>query len=427
MDSSFVILILADLFGRPPKGLPRLRDRRPVTVTRGSFDSLLARGRSTLAVSPEFPNSPADPVNLRSSWLGLKRLADAMGPLPYVTVKIWDVSKAALLRDLYMAPSLEHSTVFKRVYSDGLGTFGSAPVGLIIGDFDISPSAEDCELVGMLAFSGAPLLCGVTPAFLSCSRWDEVGNADFAGEEDSRLPRGWPTQCGHAESRFLFPLLPRWRSGATREGDRPWLHPGYLVAIRVVGAMQARTFGGAIGNLFHKFSASSLEYLQDYSFLVIDSLWDVESEWNCEESQASMFQKMGLNLVSDSMIRSRDLLETLVSAGHMARPKSHETLAKALLLGGTAQQLRLCVRQKRRSDSGVALIAAITDWSRTQVPRDSSGEPLLQVKHVAISLPRVDELTIAVAWHPAAGGGIEQIKLQVPGIRDHRSEWFAES
>jgi hypothetical protein len=131
---------------------------------------------------------------------------------------------------------------------------------------------------------------------------------------------------------------------------------------------------------------------------------------------------MGLNVVSESLIRRRDAREMLAPAGHLARPNSRERLANTLLVGGTAQQLRLCVRHKRRSET--AIIASITDWSRTQFPGDSSGTPLLQVKHVAVSW---DALTVAVAWHPAAGGGIEQIKLQASGIRDDRSEWFTES
>jgi hypothetical protein len=187
--------------------------------------------------------------------------------------------------------------------------------------------------------------------------------------------------------------------------------------------MTATTFAGATRNLFHRFPATSEDF-RGGTFQAIDSLWDIEFEWNCEQSLASSLQYMGLNVVSESLIRRRDALEMLVPAGHLVRPKSRETLANTLLVGGTAQQLRLYVRNKRRSESGIAIIASITDWSRKQFPSDSSGTPLLQVKHVAVSW---DALTVAVAWHQAAGGGIEQIKLQAPGIRDDRSEWFTES
>jgi EvpB/VC_A0108, tail sheath N-terminal domain len=424
-NESFVILILADLFGRAPKALPRLRDRRLITVTRDAFPRLLAHCRSTVAVTPEFPNSAEDQVNLRASWLGLQRLVDAVSGFSTTTVKIWDISREALLRDLYRAPQLDHSALFKTVVSDALGTFGSPPIGLIVWDAYVSGCAEDCELVDWLqkiaAIAGAPLLCGVSLEFFSYSCWDEVGNANAASAlDESRLPKGWSALCSQADSKFLIPLLPRWRSAATCEDNRPYLHPGYLVAIHVANAMTAVTFAGAMGNLFHRFPGTSEDF-RGGTFQASDSLWDVEVEWNCKESLASSLQNMGLNVVSESLIRRRDALERLVPAGKLARPKSHETLANTLLVGGTGQQLLLCVRRKRRSESGIAIIASITDWSRTQFPSDGSGTPILEVKHVAVYWGR---LIVAVAWHPAAGGGIEQIKLQVPGIRDDRSEWF---
>jgi type VI secretion system protein ImpC len=73
---------------------------------------------------------------LEGSWRGLKFLLDHSETSDKLKIKVLNVSKKELLRDLQRAPEFDQSALFKKVYEEEFGVFGGAP--------DAAPKTSSC-------------------------------------------------------------------------------------------------------------------------------------------------------------------------------------------------------------------------------------------------------------------------------------------
>ena len=100
---------------------------------------------------------------LEASWRGLKYLLDQSETSSLLKIKVVNVSKKDLLKDLQKAPEFDQSAMFKKIYEEEFGTAGGAPFGALVGDyyFDVT-NAEDMTILenmsGIAAASHAPFL-----------------------------------------------------------------------------------------------------------------------------------------------------------------------------------------------------------------------------------------------------------------------------
>src|SRR5579872_1778845 len=69
---------------------------------------------------------------LEGSWRGLKYLMDQSETSDKLKIKVLNVNKKELLRDLQRAPEFDQSALFKKVYEEEFGVFGGAPFGALI-------------------------------------------------------------------------------------------------------------------------------------------------------------------------------------------------------------------------------------------------------------------------------------------------------
>src|SRR6204780_3907106 len=72
---------------------------------------------------------------LEASWRGLKYLLDQSETNDKLKIKVLNVSKRELLKDLQRAPEFDQSALFKKVYEEEYGVFGGAPFAAMIGDY----------------------------------------------------------------------------------------------------------------------------------------------------------------------------------------------------------------------------------------------------------------------------------------------------
>lgn len=395
---SFVILVFANLSqlpARTPAGdmtewlratpttiRRRLKDVPVVTVTRDSLPRLRAR------LKPGDPDSP--------EWLGLTYLVDAAA-YPRVKVKVWDVSKRELLRDLQRAPEPESSATFKRIFLEGLGTFQAQATGLILADLYIGPDAEDMELAQKLQYTAAacdaPLLMGVSSLPTASAMWQAVRRAE--------------------ESRFLFPLYPRWRN-LLRPGDGVWLNPGYAIAMRAGAALRNCELAEAAANLLPDWNRSQAAA---FAGTAGDVPAVAEFERGIDDQQRAELHEAGINALSDASLGGTDAFISLTPAMLCASPKAKGTLATALLRGHIHHRVLDYIRRRRSSDSGAAAARFVHDWFSAHTPCNGAGEPLMKLKNVAVAK---DKLKVVLQWHEQAGGTIEQLEVRVPGIGDDR-------
>ena len=114
-------------------------------------------------------------------------------------IKVLNVSKKDLLRDLQRAPEFDQSALFKKVYEEEFGVFGGTPFGALIGDYEFGKSGQDIELLEKIsqvaAAAHAPFL---TAASLRDVQPGELHAARRAARHGARSSTRPSTRSGRA-------------------------------------------------------------------------------------------------------------------------------------------------------------------------------------------------------------------------------------
>ncbi|MGH7462068.1 MAG: type VI secretion system contractile sheath domain-containing protein, partial [Longimicrobiales bacterium] len=80
---------------------------------------------------------------LEGSWRGLRYLLSQTETSAMLKIKVINVSKKDLLRDLQRAPEFDQSALFKKVYEEEFGVFGGSPFGAMVGNYEFNKSGQD--------------------------------------------------------------------------------------------------------------------------------------------------------------------------------------------------------------------------------------------------------------------------------------------
>ena len=104
---------------------------------------------------------------LEGSWRGLKHLMDHSETGVGLKIRVMNVTKKELLRDIEKAPEFDQSALFKKVYEEEYGVFGGAPFGALIGDYEFGKHPEDMALLEgishIAAQAHAPFVSAAAP------------------------------------------------------------------------------------------------------------------------------------------------------------------------------------------------------------------------------------------------------------------------
>src|SRR5689334_4816749 len=123
---------------------------------------------------------------LEGSWRGLKYLLDQSETNDQLKIKVLNVSKKELLRDLQRAPEFDQSALFKKVYEEEFGVFGGDPFAALIGDYEFGKHPEDMELLEKVsqvsAAAHAPFLSAAGSDLLNLESFDQLGNPRDIGK-----------------------------------------------------------------------------------------------------------------------------------------------------------------------------------------------------------------------------------------------------
>ncbi|MEN8215110.1 MAG: type VI secretion system contractile sheath large subunit [Pseudomonadota bacterium] len=143
---------------------------------------------------------------LESAWRGLKFVVDKTNFRENIKLEILNVSKEDLLDDFEEAPEIVKSGLYKHVYTAEYGQFGGKPVGAMIANYDLGPSAPDMKLLQNVASVGAmahaPFIAAAGPQF-------------FGDEDFSRLPN-----LKDLKAIFEGPKYLKWQSFRESEDAR---------------------------------------------------------------------------------------------------------------------------------------------------------------------------------------------------------------
>src|SRR5207244_6278481 len=135
------------------------------------IDHLLSIQLNEILHKPEFQR-------LEASWRGLKYLLDQSETSDKLKIRVLNVSKKELLRDLQRAPEFDQSALFKKVYEEEYGVFGGAPFAALVGDYEFGRGPEDIDLLDRIskvaASAHAPFLTAANPEMLNLESFTSI-------------------------------------------------------------------------------------------------------------------------------------------------------------------------------------------------------------------------------------------------------------
>jgi len=171
------------------------------------IDQLLSKQLNLILHHPSFQK-------LEGSWRGVRYLLDQSETGTMLKIKVLNVSKRELLRDLQRAPEFDQSALFKKVYEEEFGVFGGAPFAALIGDYEFGRGPEDMDLlrrVAQVAASAhAPFLSSAAPELLNLMSFTQLSAPrDIAKIFDSTEYAKWKSFRQSDDSRYVGLALPR--------------------------------------------------------------------------------------------------------------------------------------------------------------------------------------------------------------------------
>ena len=150
---------------------------------------------------------------LEASWRGLHHLVHESETGTMLKVRVLNVSKKDLLRDLERAQEFDQSALFKKVYEEEFGTFGGAPYGALIGDFEFSNHPQDIALLekisNIAAAANAPFFGAASPQLFGWERFTNLAEVrDLAKIFDRTEYAKWRSFRESEDSRYVGLCLP---------------------------------------------------------------------------------------------------------------------------------------------------------------------------------------------------------------------------
>ena len=150
---------------------------------------------------------------LEGSWRGLKYLMDNSETGVGLKIRVLNVTKKELLRDIEKAPEFDQSALFKKIYEEEYGVFGGAPFGALVGDYEFGKHPEDMALLEgishVAAQAHAPFVSAAAPDLFNLDSYTELGAPrDLAKIFDTTEYAKWKSFRNSDDSRYIGLTVP---------------------------------------------------------------------------------------------------------------------------------------------------------------------------------------------------------------------------
>src|SRR5215208_2342638 len=183
------------------------RDMEASIVARiAEIDRLLTAQLNEIMHAEEFQK-------LEGSWRGLHHLVFESETSPMLKIKVMNVSKKDLAKDLEKAIEFDQSALFKKIYEEEFGTFGGAPFGALIGDYEFSNHPQDMacleRISNVAAAAHAPFISAASPQLFGWDTYSELVEVrDLAKIFDRTEYLKWRSFRESEDSRYVGLCLP---------------------------------------------------------------------------------------------------------------------------------------------------------------------------------------------------------------------------
>lgn len=150
---------------------------------------------------------------LEGSWRGLHHLVKNTLTSVQMKIRVMSVTKGDLLKDFERALEFDQSALFKKIYEEEYGTFGGAPFGAIIGDFEFGNHPQDMALLESIsqvaAAAHAPFLSAASSEMFGWDSFTEMTEVrDVAKIFDRTEYMKWRSFRESEDSRYVGLTIP---------------------------------------------------------------------------------------------------------------------------------------------------------------------------------------------------------------------------
>jgi type VI secretion system protein ImpC len=184
------------------RNLPRTIDKAIASI-----DAKLSAELNEIIHNPRF-------LQLEGSWRGLNYLVMNSETGTSLRLRVLNLPKREMMRDLTRAVEFDQSQLFKQIYENEFGTPGGEPYGALIGDYEWTSHPDDIETLRLVsnvaAGAFAPFISAAGAGMFGFQNWPELSRPrDLAKIFDTIEFAKWRSFRDSEDSRFVNLVLPR--------------------------------------------------------------------------------------------------------------------------------------------------------------------------------------------------------------------------
>ena len=153
-------------------------------------------------------------LKLEGTWRGLNYLVMNSETGTSLKLRVLNVSKRELGRDLTRAVEFDQSQTFKKIYENEFGTPGGEPYGALIGDYEWTNHPDDVETLRLMsniaAGAFAPFISAAGAGMFGFSDWTELSKPrDLSKIFETAEYTKWRGFRDSEDARFVNLVMPR--------------------------------------------------------------------------------------------------------------------------------------------------------------------------------------------------------------------------
>jgi type VI secretion system protein ImpC len=172
-----------------------------------AFDAKISKQLAALMHTPEFQK-------MEGTWRGMHYLVMSSETGTQLKIKMLNVSKRELFKDLDRAVEFDQSQMFKKLYENEFGTPGGQPYGALIGDYEFVNHPEDIDMLmkisNVAAAAFCPFVSAASPSLFGLRSFSELSKPrDLAKIFDAVEYTKWKSYRDSEDARFAALVMPR--------------------------------------------------------------------------------------------------------------------------------------------------------------------------------------------------------------------------
>lgn len=151
---------------------------------------------------------------LEGSWRGLHHLVMNTETSKTLKLRMLNITKRELFKDLDKAVEFDQSMLFKKIYEEEFGMAGGEPYGALIGDYEFTNHPDDIDLLekvsNVAAAAHAPFISAADPKLFGFEGWEDLSKPrDLEKIFMSKKYTKWNSFRDTEDSRYVSLVMPR--------------------------------------------------------------------------------------------------------------------------------------------------------------------------------------------------------------------------